>query len=273
MRGDGPIRIARVAPGSDRAERTAEEHFATQYESRPQCPLVVVIAAFDEEGAIGDVLRRMPSEVCGVPTDMLVVVDGSTDRTADVARTSGAMVCELPVNRGQGVALRTGYHLARAREASYVATLDADGQYDPGELKTVVAPLVAGDADMVTGSRRLGRSHGRDRVRRLGVSVFGALISLLTGRKITDPANGLRAMRVEVVSTVPLNEPQYQAAELLVGALRRNFRVVEVPTTMYERAAGTTKKGGNLGYGLRFGRVVVSTWWRSLGRSTNTTSS
>jgi hypothetical protein len=99
-------------------------------------------------------------------------------------------------------------------------------------------------------------------VRGAGVVVFGALITALTGARITDPANGLRAMRAEVAAAVELAQPQYQASELLVGAIMRGFRVVEVPTVMRERSAGKTKKGRNLAYGARFARVVIGTWWR-----------
>jgi len=200
--------------------------------------------------------------VLGLATDVIVVVDGATDGTADAARRAGAMVCDVAVNRGQGAALRLGYRLARERDARYIATLDADGQYDPAELATVVAPLVDGRADLVTGSRRLGAAHTTDRARAAGVIVFGALISILTRTRITDPANGLRAMRAELTAAVTLEQPQYQASELLVGAIMRGYRVVEVPVTLHVRSAGTTKKGGNLLYGMRFSRAVVGTWWR-----------
>jgi hypothetical protein len=105
--------------------------------------------------------------------------------------------------------------------------------------------------------------------------VFARLITLLTGRRVTDPANGLRAMRAEVAARVRLRQPQYQAAELLIGAIMAGFRTTEVPTTMRERAAGTSKKGRNLLYGVRFGRVVVGTWWRErhAGSPGNTTNS
>jgi hypothetical protein len=225
-------------------------------------PVVVVMAAFNEEDAIGATLEHIPSSVCGLGVEVLVVVDGATDDTAGVARRAGVLVCETADNRGQGAALHLGYQLARDHGAQYIATLDADGQYDPRQLTDVVAPLVRGDADFVSGSRRLGAAYTRDRVRGAGVVVFGWLMSVLTRHRITDPANGLRAMRVEVTETVPLRQPQYQAAELLVGALLHGFRVVEVPATMYPRAAGSTKKGKNLAYGLRFARVIFTTWWR-----------
>jgi len=227
----------------------------------------VVIAAYNEEDGIEAVVRGIPQEVLGLGADTIVVVDGATDGTAVAARQAGAMVCDVAVNRGQGAALRLGYRLARERGAHYIATLDADGQYDPAELAAVVAPLLEGRADLVTGSRRLGASHTTDRARAAGVVVFGALITVLTRTRITDPANGLRGMRAEVTATVTLEQPQYQASELLVGAILSGYRVVEVPVTMHVRSAGTTKKGGNLLYGLRFCRVVVGTWWRDRQRS------
>jgi glycosyl transferase family 2 len=235
--------------------------------------LAVVIAAYNEEDGVGDVVRAVPAVVCGLGTEVIVVVDGATDGTAAAAESAGALVCDVPVNRGQGAALRLGYRLARERGASYVATLDADGQYDPAELPLVVAPLVAGTADFVTGSRRLGRSFSVGRVRAIGVVVFGALITALTGTRVTDPANGLRAMRSSVTGAVELTQPQYQASELLVGAIMRGFRVAEVPTTMRMRSAGATKKGGNLRYGWRFSKVVVGTWWRERSGSTKMTNS
>ena len=122
--------------------------------------------------------------------------------------------------------------------------MDADGQFDPRELPDLVAPLVAGEADFVNGSRRLGRTETTDVVRKTGVVVFGALITVLTRVRITDPANGLRAFRAEVTETVPLHQTQYQTSELLIGAIAHGFRVKEVPATMYARHAGVSKKGG-----------------------------
>jgi glycosyltransferase involved in cell wall biosynthesis len=237
--------------------------------------VAVVIAAFNEEGVVGSVVSALPTTMCGLETVPIVVSDGSRDGTAKEAAAHGALVCDVPVNRGQGAALRLGYLLARRGGARYVATTDADGQYDAADLDRVVGPLVTGTADFVSGSRVLGAAHTSDRTRALGVTVFARLITLLTGRRVTDPANGLRAMRAEVPARVRLHQPQYQAAELLIGAIMAGFRTAEVPTTMRERAAGTTKKGRNLLYGVRFGRVVVGTWWRERrgGSPGNTTNS
>jgi Glycosyl transferase family 2 len=249
------------SPMSD-VDDAAGARFAAELEGRSLSPLVVVIAAYNEREGIAAVLARIPANVAGLAVSVVVVVDGATDGTAEVARRAHVLVCDGLPNRGQGAALRLGYRLAREHGAHFIATLDADGQYDPGELGRVVGPLVDGSADFVTGSRRLGAAHTTDRVRGAGVIVFGTLISLLTRQTITDPANGLRAMRAELTTVVPLREPQYQAAELLVGAILRGFRVVEVPTTMHARRAGTTKKGGNFAYGLQFARVIIQTWSR-----------
>lgn len=260
---------------SDPVDEQALTRFDAEHPGLRLPAVAVVVAAFDEEAAVGDVVRSVPAHIAGQEARVLVVVDGATDATAARARDAGALVCDVPVNRGQGAALRLGYLLARRAGARYIATTDADGQYEAADLDLVVAPLVAGDADFVSGSRVLGAAHTTDRTRAVGVTVFAGLITLLTGRRVTDPANGLRAMRVEVPARVRLRQPQYQAAELLIGAIAAGFRTTEVPTTMRERSAGTTKKGRNLLYGLRFGRVVVGTWWRERrgGSPGNTTNS
>lgn len=259
--------------GGDAVDRAAVAAFDVEHPGLRLPPVVVVIAAYDEEASVADVVRGVPAELAGLPTRVLVVVDGATDATAQRARAAGALVSDVPVNRGQGSALRLGYLLARRGGAQFIATTDADGQYEPADLHRVLAPLVDDRADFVSGSRVLGAALTTDRTRLLGVTIFARLISALTRRRITDPANGLRAMRAEVTGAVRLDQAQYQAAELLIGAISHGFRVAEVPTTMRERAAGTTKKGRNLAYGVRFGRVVVGTWWRERGGSAKTTSS
>ncbi len=207
---------------------------------------------------------RFPPEAAGLQAEVIVVVDGAKDATAAQATSSGALVCDVPVNRGQGAALRLGYWLARVRGAQVIATIDADGQYEPLELARVIEPILAGQADFVSGSRRLGNELTTDGVRHAGVIAFGALISVLVRHRITDPACGLRAMRAEVTAAVTLEQPQYQASELMISAALNGFRLAEVPTTMRDRGthATGTKKGGNFGYGVRFARAAIHTWRR-----------
>jgi hypothetical protein len=249
-------------------ERDAAAAFLQAHPPGSGAPVAVVIAAYNEEQTVAGVVAEVPAQAAGLVTEVIVVVDGARDQTAAQAAGAGALVCDVPVNRGQGAALRLGYRLARARGAQVIATVDADGQYEPAELERLVEPIVAGRADFVSGSRRLGRELTEDPVRRLGVRVFGVLIGMLIGHRITDPAFGLRAMRAEVTAAVTLRQPQYQASELMISAAMAGFRLAEVPGTMRERppAAGRTKKGGNLLYGTRFARVVVATWVREMRR-------
>src|ERR1700678_1406221 len=242
-------------------------------------PVAIVIAAYNEAGAIAPVVEALPGTICGLATAVIVVADGCADSTAAEAAAAGAMVCDVPVNRGQGAALRLGYRIAREGGAGYIVTTDADGQYNPAEMERVLAPIVAGEADFVTGSRRLGSQETKDMIRRTGVRFFAGTISMLTGQKISDTTFGLRAMRAEVTGTVLLEQPQYQASELLIGVITHGYKVAEVPATIHRRRIGESKKGqnplyglhlpgvNNLFYGIRFARVIYGTWWRERQRS------
>jgi glycosyltransferase involved in cell wall biosynthesis len=244
----------------DAAVRTFTGHYGASATKLP--PLAIVIAAYNEEGAIGPVVEALPSSACGLEAVKIVVSDGAVDGTVKEAEAAGALVCDVPVNRGQGAALRLGYRLAREGGAAYIVTTDADGQYNPAEIERLLEPILAGEADFVTGSRRLGSEETRDPVRRLGVRVFAITISTLTGQRISDTTFGLRAMRAEITGSVLLEQPQYQAAELLIGVITHGYRVAERPATIHKRQVGKSKKGNNVFYGMRFIGVIGGTWWR-----------
>jgi glycosyltransferase involved in cell wall biosynthesis len=250
----------------DAAIRAFTEQYGALATALP--PLAIVIAAFNEEGSIGPVLGALPDTIAGLDTAKIVVSDGAADGTAKEAAEAGALVCDVPVNRGQGAALRLGYRIAREGRARYIVTTDADGQYNPAEIELLLAPLLAGRADFVSGSRALGSEETTDPVRRLGVRVFALIISALAGKRITDPSFGLRAMRAEVTGAVRLEQPQYQSAELLIAVISHGFRVAEVPATIRKRRIGESKKGHNAFYALHFAGVIAGTWWRESHRRT-----
>jgi len=236
--------------------------FDARYPDLELPPVAVVIAALDEEGGLADVLDGIAGEACGLEVEALVVDDGSSDRTSEVAEEHGARVARLEVNCGHGIALRLGYQLARDHGARFIVTLDGDGQWDPGYVPLVLQPLVDDEADFVLGSRVLGRSEDDDRFRYAGVHFFAWLVRRLTGVRVTDTSTGLRAMRSEVTATVRQEQVQYQTSELLIGAICQGYRVAERPIVHHKRTAGVSKKGRNLLYGFRYARVVVGTWWR-----------
>ena len=268
-------------PGDQAVDDAVVAAFTEAYGERAASlpPVTIVIAAYNEAGSIGPVVEALPEQVCGLATATVVVADGCADGTAKEAMTAGAMVADVPVNRGQGAALRLGYRLARDGGAAYIVTTDADGQYNPAEIERVLAPIVAGEADFVTGSRRLGSQETKDLIRKAGVLFFAGSLSLLTGQKISDTTFGLRAMRAEVTGAVRLEQPQYQASELLIGVITHGYKVAEVPATIHRRRIGESKKGqnplyglhlpgvNNFFYGLRFARVIYGTWWRERQRS------
>jgi glycosyltransferase involved in cell wall biosynthesis len=249
-------------------ERDAVRAFFSAHPAGEGAPIAVVIPAFNEEPTVAAVVGGIPREIGGRAVEVIVVDDGSSDRTAQEAADAGALVCAVPVNRGQGLIFMLGYWLAYKRGATVIATTDADGQYNESELDRVLQPILDGHADFVNGSRRLGTELTTDPVRHAGVIFFGALITLLLRQRITDPASGIRAFRTVVPLTVKLEQTQYQTSELLIATAMNDFRIMEVPTTMRDRPDGATltKKGPNLLYGLRFARAILTTYWRELKR-------
>ena len=222
--------------------------------------VAVIIPALNERSTLAQTLSDIPPEICGLKVHALVVSDGSNDDTPEVASQSGAYVCDSPLTRGQGAALRLGYHLAERHHAQYIVTLDADGQYVPAEMENLLRPLIAGEADFVQGSRRLGTYESESRIRIAGMYLFGWVIRVLTHHRITDSSNGFRAIRIEVLRRLALNEDQYHASELLMGAIFKGYQVIECPVTMLRRKGGKTKKGRPLLYGFHYARVILGTW-------------
>jgi glycosyltransferase involved in cell wall biosynthesis len=238
--------------------------FDERYPELKLSPVVGLICAYEEEANIGAVLAAMPEEACGRTMSTLVVVDGGEDQTDRVALDSGAITFVLRENLGHGYALRVGYALAIELGAEYVVTLDADGQNDPSEVPVMLQPLIDDEADFVVASRRLGQDTTSDRFRKAGVRFFSAVITVLGGTKLTDSSNGYRALRVLMLEDVVhrLTQSQYQTAELLLTCMKRGWRIAERPTRWLPRASGTSKKGSNYLFGLRYGGVVLTTWWR-----------
>ena len=161
--------------------------------------LVAVVPAFDEEGAIGAVVAEIAAFDPAI--DVVVVDDGSADATAAAAARAGATVVSLPFNLGIGAAVQTGFRWALEQDYDIAVRLDGDGQHDPAELPKLLAPLERGEADVVTGSRFRGEDDGdayRPPLgRRLGITWFARLVSLLSGQRVTDTTSGFQALNRE----------------------------------------------------------------------------
>jgi hypothetical protein len=258
--------LARADRANQRVSRLIRSLSVAQLEAERLGPrlggVLVCIPAFDEAANLPGVIHEVPAHVAGLATHVLVIDDGSRDGTAAVATDLGAHVVSHPVNSGQGAALQTGYLVAERLGVDVVVTLDADGQHDPREMDRLIGPILAGSADFVVGSRRMGASAGDSRARSAGITIYTRLINLLGGTDVSDIANGYRAIRASRLSDIAFTEDQFHNPELLLGAARAGLRVVDVPVTIRRRASGTSKKGTNLRYGLGFLRVIFKTWLR-----------
>jgi glycosyltransferase involved in cell wall biosynthesis len=224
--------------------------------------IALVIPAYNEAAHIAQVLAALPAQVSGLPVHAIVVDDGSSDDTAEVARGAGAAAVHLPLNRGQGAALRTGYRLALATGARLVVTMDADGQHDPSELSRLVQPILDGEADVVNGSRVLGAADPNHAARSLGIKLFAWMLSVLTASRITDPACGYRAVRTEALRELEFHQDQFHNSEFIVVASKRRLAMCEVPVTVMSRISGASKKPPHFRYGLGFANALVRAWLR-----------
>jgi hypothetical protein len=224
--------------------------------------IAIVIPAFNEAENVPQVVASLPDQVAGLPVRPIVVDDGSTDGTLESAQAAGATAVRLPMNRGGGAAVRTGFALALAAGARIVVTMDADGQHEASELPRLVDPILEGKADFVSGSRVLGTADPNHTARELGVKVFAWILSVLTTTRVTDPSCGYRAISAPSLRKIELVQDQFYVAEILLEASKRKLKVCEVPVTVSRRLSGTSKKGPHFRYGLGFANALLRAWLR-----------
>jgi glycosyltransferase involved in cell wall biosynthesis len=200
--------------------------------------VLVVIPAWNEEACIGDVVREVRGELPGV--GVLVVDDGSADRTCAAARSAGATVSRLPYNLGVGGAMRLGYQYAVQQGYDVVIQLDADGQHDPRYVPKLVDAL--DEADLVIGARFAGEGDYRVRgPRKWAISMLSGVISRLARQPLTDTTSGFRAANRRVAELFARFYPvEYlgDTVETLVHTIRMGYTVRQVPVAMRNRQAG-----------------------------------
>lgn len=193
---------------------------------------LLLIPAFDEADRIGPVLERARRSLPDF--DIVVIDDGSRDGTAEIARAAGALVVRHPFNLGYGTALQTGYKLAIRAGADLVVQMDADGQHDAAEAARLVEPVVAGELDLVVGSRFLGvGQYEMPRMRTLGRHLFRSILGAF-GLRVTDPTSGFQALSREVLE-VYIDDgfpSDYPDVDVLLLAHRRGLRIGERPVQM-----------------------------------------
>lgn len=190
---------------------------------------ILVVPAYNEAARIGAVIRA----VRPLADRVIVVDDGSTDRTADVAEAAGGRVIRHVINRGQGAALRTGTMAALSHDAEVIIHFDGDGQHGAESIEAILAPIRDGRADIVYGSRFMGvKSVGMPFSRRIllwGARHFSSLV-LGIPKTFTDPQSGLRAMTADAARNIEFSQDRMaHCSEILRNVSRSNYRALEVP--------------------------------------------
>ena len=219
--------------------------------------IVAVIPALNEEGSIGRVVTAVPRDLVA---EVIVVNNGSTDRTAEVAAMAGARVVTEP-RRGYGAACKAG--LDSASDADILVYLDGDASDQPEELAGILRPLLSGEADLVIGSRLLGRREAGAMPPHavLGNWLTARLVRGLYGARITD-LGSFRAIRRADLAALDMRERTYGwPVEMIVKAAKRGYRIHEVPVT-HRRRIGTSKVAGTLGGSLMAAYCMLFTTFR-----------
>jgi glycosyltransferase involved in cell wall biosynthesis len=227
--------------------------------------LLVVIPALNEEKTLGGVLARVPREIEGVErVDILVVDDGSTDATAEIAEAAGARVIRHVVPSGVGAAFHSALSFALSSDATLIASIDADGQFDPSDLRLLVEPVVSGQADFATASRFLDPSLSPDMPwsKKWGNRLMSRLISSLAGQRFYDVSCGMRcysrgaAMRLHLLGRFTYTQ------EVVLNLAFKQQRIVEIPIRVRgEREFGQSRVARHLWrYAWRSTKIIVRSY-------------
>jgi glycosyltransferase involved in cell wall biosynthesis len=205
--------------------------------------ILIIIPAFNEEATLRDVVegirRSLPQ------ADILVVNDGSTDATETVAKSEGVLLLNHPYNMGIGATMQTGFLYALNAGYDLVAQIDGDGQHNAEFLPSLIKPIVEKKCNLVIGSRYLSDGGFKSSLpRRLGMRFFSGLVRLFTGKKVTDPTSGFRALDRKVIELFSEEYPSdYPEVEALISAHKQGLAFQEVETTMRHRQGGTSSIG------------------------------
>ncbi len=199
---------------------------------------IAIVPALNEEGCIAGVIDEIRQFDPGF--EIVVVDDGSADRTAEIARARGAHVLRLPFNLGIGGAVQTGFRYAYEHGFDLAVRVDGDGQHDPQELRAILEPVLQAEADIAVGSRFAGSAGYRSsRSRRVGIRLLAWIVSGLVRQRVTDTTSGFQALNRHGIELFAADYPHdYPEVEATVMVFKHRLRLIEVPVRMRERVTG-----------------------------------
>lgn len=210
--------------------------------------VVAIIPAYNEEKALADVIGKTLEHV----DEVIVVDDGSSDKTSEVAIEAGARVIKHSVNLGKGEALKSGFKAIG--DDSIIITIDGDGQHNPSEIPDLVRPIIEDGADLVNGSRYMnGPEENTPAYRRVGQKVLDIATNISAGTKVTDSQSGFRAFSPKSKNVFRFKDTGFGIeSEMLVDAAESGLKIVEVPITVRYDLDGSTKDPITHGVGVLF---------------------
>lgn len=204
--------------------------------------VLLIIPAYNEEENIKNTVRKI--EEFSHEIDYIVINDGSTDDTEKILTENNIHHIKLINNLGIGGAVQTGYKYAYENGYDIAIQFDGDGQHDVNYVPQICEPLIKGQADMCIGTRYLDKSESKFQstfMRRLGANIISLFIKICTGKKITDPTSGFRAVNKTVIEEFAKHYPtEYPEPESTVSLLVNGYNVKEIPVSMNERTGGVS---------------------------------
>ncbi|MCT4779255.1 MULTISPECIES: glycosyltransferase family 2 protein [Exiguobacterium] len=224
--------------------------------------IVVFLPAHNEEISLPLVLKRIPTNIDGLPVETIVIDDGSTDATSEIARQHGAIVYRFEHNHGLGAAVREGLRQSYQHGATVAVMIDADNEYPADQIPDVVRPILLDEADYVFGSRFLGTVDGMRLYRYIGNHVFTWLQCVLLKRRIYDGQSGMRAFSRAACKHAEIIHDYNYAQVLTLNLVRKGFRLHEVPIRYRVREAG--KSFIRLNYIQRVLPAIYREWRRPI---------
>ena len=207
--------------------------------------VLVIIPAFNEENVIGEVIHSIRNNFPRV--DILIINDGSSDRTSVSARHAGAIVIDLPFNLGYGSALQTGYKYALRHGYEYLIQMDGDGQHDPKSIRDLYEEIAKNENDIIIGSRFIKKTYKPPFIRIAGMKFFAKIAEYAIRQKFTDPTSGFRAFNKNAIKLycTDIFPSDFPDVDVIIMSKKAGLKIKEIPVMMH---SPKTKKSMHSGF-------------------------
>ena len=201
--------------------------------------VIAIIPAYNEEETIGDVIKETKKYVGKYIEKILVIDDGSQDKTSQIVNQLGVDLVVHPINRGYGAAQRTGHEIAMMEGYDYILQLDADGQHDPKYIPILLEEAKKENWDIILGSRFLNDSHKKySFARKMGIKFFTGVVNMFANTNLTDVTSGFKVYKTESLKKLSPYSDKHPAVEQILEAAKKDFKIKEVSVVMSTRKRG-----------------------------------